>query len=296
MLTVAAFYKFIRLKDLPTLREALIEVCTDHGVKGTILLAEEGINGTIAGTEPGVAAVLGRVRAVTACGDLDWKRSWAETMPFGRLRVRLKREIVTMGKPGVDPAATVGTYVEAADWNALITAPDVVVIDTRNDFEVEIGSFANALDPKTSAFGDFPAWWDANKAALSGKKLALFCTGGIRCEKATSWLLDQGETDVHLLKGGILKYLETIPKEASLWRGACFVFDQRVSLTHRLERGSFDLCHACRRPLSAEDQAKPEYESGVSCHRCLDEYSDSDRDRFRERERQIRLAQERDSG
>jgi len=192
-------------------------------------------------------------------------------------------------RPGVDQNAGVGRYVEPADWNALIQAPDVAVIDTRNDYEVQIGTFDGAIDPNTTSFGEFPAWWERNKEQLSGKRLALFCTGGIRCEKATSWLVEQGVDAVYHLKGGILKYLEEVPQNESRWRGACFVFDQRVSLPHGLQRGGHALGHACRRPLTAEDQERPEYESGGSCHRCLDDYSESDRARFRERERQFQL-------
>ncbi|MDF0603662.1 rhodanese-related sulfurtransferase [Psychromarinibacter sp. C21-152] len=289
MVIVAALYRFAPVADPAALRPVLRELCEGHGVKGTLLLATEGINGTIAGPRAGLDAVLARIRALPGFAELDWKESAAETMPFARLKVRLKREIVTMGQPGVDPTAAVGRYVDPADWNALISAPDVAVIDTRNDYEVEIGSFDGAVDPKTKSFGEFPAWWEANKHRFHNKRLAMFCTGGIRCEKATSWLIGQGVEEVYHLKGGILKYLEEVPEEESLWHGACFVFDRRVSLEHGLRAGEHVLCHACRRPLSEADRTRPEYESGVSCHRCLSEYSESDRARFRERDRQIRL-------
>ncbi len=209
-------------------------------------------------------------------------------MPFARLKVRLKREIVTMGQPGVDPASGTGHYVEPADWNALISAPDVAVIDTRNAYETAIGSFAGAIDPGTSAFRDFPAWWQENRARFEGKRIAMFCTGGIRCEKSTNYLLGQGVDQVFHLRGGILKYLEQVPEADSLWQGQCFVFDQRVSLGHGLQPGGLALCHACRRPLTETDRAAPEYEEGVRCAACVDDYSEADRTRFRERHHQMR--------
>ncbi len=287
MLTVAALYHFTRFPDPRALQGPLAKCACSHGVKGTLLLAPEGINGTIAGTRAGIDAVLPHIRALPGCAALEWKESPAEAMPFGRMKVRLKREIVTMGQPGVDPLASVGRYVEARDWNALISAPDVAVIDTRNDYEVEIGSFAGAVDPATRSFRDFPGWWAENAHRFAGKRIAMFCTGGIRCEKSTNFLLGEGVPEVFHLKGGILKYLEEIPEADSLWRGECFVFDRRVSLGHGLRPGSHGLCHACRRPLAPEDQDRPEYEEGVSCHRCAGEYSDADRARFRERQRQV---------
>lgn len=290
MLTVAALYRFAAFPDPAALRPGLLAACKAQGVRGTLLLAPEGINGTIAGRPEGIAAVLDHIRGLPGCADLDWKESGAERMPFARMKVRLKREIVTMCQPDVDPAASVGRYVEPADWNALIAAPDVAVIDTRNDYEVAIGTFKGAVNPQTRSFGEFPAWWHANKDRFEGKRIAMFCTGGIRCEKATSWLIGQGVAEVHHLKGGILKYLEQVPEADSRWHGACFVFDQRVSLTHGLAPGGHSLCHACRRPLEESDRDRPEFESGVSCHRCLTENSDSDRERFRMRERQMRLA------
>jgi UPF0176 protein len=287
MLTVAALYHFTRFSDPAVLKGPLAKVACAHGVRGTLLLAPEGINGTIAGTREGIDAVLAHIRALPGCEGLEWKESTAEAMPFGKMKVRLKREIVTMGQPDVDPAASVGHYVDPADWNALISAPDVAVIDTRNDYEVAIGSFAGAVDPRTRSFRDFPAWWAANADRFAGKRIAMFCTGGIRCEKSTNWLLSQGVGDVFHLKGGILKYLEQVPEADSLWQGECFVFDGRVSLTHGLQQGRHGLCHACRRPLAPEDRDRPEYEEGVCCHRCVDEYDDEDRARFRERQRQV---------
>ncbi|PRX37129.1 UPF0176 protein [Meinhardsimonia xiamenensis] len=290
MFVVAALYRFTRFPDPAALRGPLLEACTAAGVKGTLLIAPEGINGTIAGPREGIDRVLAHIRTLPGCADIECKESRAETMPFGRMKVRLKREIVTLGQTGVDPAATVGEYVEPAEWNALITAPDVAVIDTRNAYEVAIGSFQGAIDPGTERFRDFPAWWEENRARLSNRRIAMFCTGGIRCEKATSWLRQQGVEEVYHLKGGILKYLEEVPPEESLWRGECFVFDERVSVSHGLEPGGLSLCHACRHPLTAEDRARPEYEEGAACHRCRDRFSEADRARFRERHRQMRLA------
>ncbi|MDS9466337.1 rhodanese-related sulfurtransferase [Paracoccus sp. MBLB3053] len=286
MFTVAALYHFTRFPDPAALQGALAKTCCSNGVKGTLLLAPEGINGTIAGPRPGIDAVLGHIRALPGCADLEWKESAAETMPFGKMKVRLKREIVTMGQPDVDPTASVGHYVEAGDWNALISDPDVAVIDTRNDYEVEIGTFEGAVAPRTRSFREFPEWWRQNAHRFHNKRIAMFCTGGIRCEKSTNFLLGEGVPEVYHLKGGILKYLEDVPAEDSMWQGECFVFDKRVSLGHGLRQGNYDLCHACRRPIAPEDRARDEYEEGVSCHRCAAEYADADRARFRERQRQ----------
>ncbi|RWR07027.1 oxygen-dependent tRNA uridine(34) hydroxylase TrhO [Paenirhodobacter populi] len=293
MLTVAALYHFTRFESPEALKAPLAKVACANGVRGTLLLAREGINGTIAGTREGIDRVLAHIRALPGCADLEWKESSAQEMPFGRMKVRLKAEIVTMGQPDVDPRASVGHYVEPQDWNELISAPDVVVIDTRNDYEVGIGTFDGAIDPQTRSFRDFPRWWQENAARFHNKRIAMFCTGGIRCEKSTNYLISQGVDEVYHLKGGILKYLEQVPEEESLWQGECFVFDRRVSLKHGLKQGEHDLCHACRRPISAADKQSPDYEQGVSCPRCIGEYSNDDRARFREREHQIRLAAER---
>ncbi|SNR32247.1 rhodanese-related sulfurtransferase [Paracoccus sediminis] len=287
MLIVAALYHFTRFPDPAALKGPLARVACAQGVRGTLLLAREGINGTIAGTRAGVDAVLAHIRALPGCADADWKESTAAAMPFGKMKVRLKQEIVTMGQPDVDPRAGVGHYVDAADWNALIRAPDVAVIDTRNDYEIAIGTFAGAIDPGTRSFRDFPGWWRRNAHRFAGKRVAMFCTGGIRCEKSTNYLLSQGVDQVFHLKGGILKYLEDVSQQDSLWQGECFVFDQRVSLTHGLQPGRHGLCHACRRPLAPEDRDRPEYEEGVRCHQCAGEYDDADRTRFRERQRQV---------
>ncbi len=293
MQIVAALYKFTRFEDPDALREPLRALCEAHGVKGSLLIASEGINGTIAGSRAGIDAVLAHIRGLPGCADLEWKESTAAEMPFGRIKVRLKQEIVTMGVPGTDPNALVGTYVEPSDWNALIAAPDVAVIDTRNDYETAIGTFEGAVDPETESFRDFPAWWEANRDRFHNKRIAMFCTGGIRCEKSTAYLKAQGVDEVYHLHGGILKYLEEVPEEESLWHGGCFVFDERVAVGHGLAELPFSLCRACRRPLAPEDRANPAYEEGVACHRCIDEYSEADRVRFRERQRQVKLAEAR---
>lgn len=293
MFVVAALYHFTRFDAPEDLREPLLTVCDAGGVMGTILLAKEGVNGTIAGPREGIDKVLAYIATLPGCADFEWKEAFAEDMPFLRMKVRLKREIVTMGQPDVDPTLKVGAYVDAADWNALISAPDVAVIDTRNDYEVAIGTFDGAVDPDTAAFGEFPAWWQANKERFEGKRIAMFCTGGIRCEKSTNYLLSQGVEDVFHLKGGILKYLENVPEEQSLWKGECFVFDQRVSVGHGLEPGPYHLCYACRRPISDTDKERPEFELGVSCHQCIDEHSEAKREGFRERQKQIALAEAR---
>ncbi|KIC50162.1 rhodanese-related sulfurtransferase [Tateyamaria sp. ANG-S1] len=293
MYTIAALYHFTRFDDPAAIKGPLAKLCCNAGVKGTLLLAPEGINGTIAGPRAGIDAVLAHIRALPGCADLEWKESTSDTPPFGKMKVRLKREIVTMGQPDVDPAARVGHYVDPADWNDLIGREDVAVIDTRNDYEVAIGSFNGAIDPATRSFGEFPAWWEENKHRFHNKKVAMFCTGGIRCEKSTNYLLGQGVEDVFHLKGGILKYLEEVPADESTWQGECFVFDGRVSVGHGLQVGPHLLCHACRRPILPADQHRPEYEAGVSCHHCVNETSAEDKARFRERQKQIELARAR---
>ncbi|MGV6838724.1 MAG: oxygen-dependent tRNA uridine(34) hydroxylase TrhO [Planktomarina sp.] len=287
MFTVSALYHFTPFQDPAALRAPLLSLCEHEGIKGTLLLAPEGINGTVAGPQSGIERLWSHIDALPGCKGFDHKESTAESMPFKRMKVRLKKEIVTMGQPQVDPRAFTGHYVEPEDWNALITAPDVVVIDTRNDYEVGIGTFEGALDPQTKTFREFPAWWEANKGRFHNKRIAMFCTGGIRCEKSTNFLLGEGIEDVYHLKGGILKYLENVPEEESTWNGECFVFDNRVSVGHGLKEGSYDQCFACRRPITEADKSRPEYRKGVQCHQCKDEYSDADRTRFAERQRQI---------
>ncbi|SFR96865.1 rhodanese-related sulfurtransferase [Sphingomonas jatrophae] len=293
-LSVAALYRFARFADPAAIQAPLERICRAQGIRGTLLLAAEGINGTIAGPHDGIAAVLDHIRALPDCADLDVKLSSATAMPFHRLKVRLKREIVTMGQPGIDPRASVGTYVEAQDWNALIADPDTIVIDTRNRYEVAVGSFAGAIDPQTDSFRDFPAWFRRRREDLLGRgrppKVAMFCTGGIRCEKSTAFLKQEGIEQVFHLKGGILNYLAQVPAEESLWQAECFVFDERVAIGHGLTPGSYTLCRACRRPVGAADTLHPLYEAGVSCAACHAERSDDQRASYRERHRQEALA------
>ena len=289
LLCVAALYQFTRFDDPALVQAGLRDICNAAETKGTLLIAREGINGTIAGTPDAVARVIGHIRALPGCAALEIKYSGAAAMPFYRMKVRLKREIVTMGQPDIDPLTGAGHYVEAAQWNALIDAPDVVVIDTRNEYEVEIGSFAGALDPKTSSFSDFPDWFRANRDVLEGKKVAMFCTGGIRCEKATAFLKAEGLDEIYHLKGGILKYLEDVPAEDSRWSGECFVFDQRVAIGQGLAAGSYDLCHACRMPVSTGDKASADYVDGVSCPKCAGARDDAQRAGYAERHRQVVL-------
>ncbi|MGB3245490.1 MAG: rhodanese-related sulfurtransferase [Sulfitobacter sp.] len=293
MYTIAALYHFTRFPDPAALKPALLDLCVLMDVKGTLLLANEGVNGTIAGPRDGILTIIAHLRGLPGCAGLEWKEAISETPPFPRMKVRLKREIVTMGQPHVDPATGTGHYVAPQDWNELITRDDVAVIDTRNDYEVAIGTFDGAVDPHTKSFGDFPAWWAANKHRFHNKKIAMFCTGGIRCEKSTNYLLGEGVEDVFHLKGGILKYLEEVPQDESTWKGDCFVFDARVSVGHGLKEGPHVLCHGCRQPILPADMERPEYEQGVSCHNCIDQTTDWDKDRFRERQKQILLAEKR---
>ena len=289
-LSVAAFYKFVALPDYKDLQQPLIDSCIAHSVKGTILLAQEGINGTLAGSISGIDAVLNFIKSDRRLTDIDIKKSFANSPPFERLKVRLKQEIVTIGLPEVNPTETVGTYVSPQEWNQIIRDPNVTVIDTRNDYEVGMGSFQQANNPKTESFREFPKYIKENLDPAKQKKVAMFCTGGIRCEKASSYLLSQGFDEVYHLKGGILKYLEEIPEEESLWEGECFVFDERVAIKHGLQPGSYSLCYACGHPVSPEDQQSTEYESEVSCPHCADKMSEEKRDRFRERKRQRQLS------
>ena len=290
---VAALYKFITLENYPEHQQPIQNACVENNVKGTILLASEGINGTIAGPEEGVRAVLAYLRSLPAFEGLDHKESWASEPPFPRMKVRLKKEIVTMGVPGINPNHIVGTYVKPQDWNALISDPDVVVVDTRNDYEVAIGTFDNAVNPETKSFREFPEWVEKADVLKGPKKVAMFCTGGIRCEKSTAYLKEQGFDEVYHLQGGILKYLEEVPVEESLWHGECFVFDDRVSVGHGLKEGPYDMCHACRRPISDEDKQPAHYTQGIACPHCYDETSEYQKQRFAERQKQIALAKER---
>jgi UPF0176 protein len=299
-LRVAAFYRFAPLReaDLPALRERLLAVGQAGAVKGTVLLAREGVNGTVSGPEQGVEALLELLqRADSGLAALEVKRHRADEQAFHRLKVRIKREIVTIGRPGVDPTAAVGTYVAPEDWNALITDPGTLVIDTRNVYEVAVGSFEGALDPATASFREFPDWVERELrplvAARQPRALALFCTGGIRCEKATAHLIQEGFEGVHHLQGGILRYLESVDPGESLWQGECFVFDQRVAVNQHLEPGDHSLCHGCRMPLSAADRQLTSYLEGVSCRHCEASLSPEDKQRFLERQRQVMLARKR---
>lgn len=293
---VAALYKFTPFVDCEAIRRDLEALCVAQGIRGTLLIAREGINGTVAGGDAAIDAVLAHIRALPGCEDTDVKLSRAATMPFHRTKVRVKPEIVTMGQPDIDPLDT-GHYVAAEDWNALISAPDTIVIDTRNDYEVAVGTFAGAIDPQTKTFRDFPEWFRGERERLLGEgkppKVAMFCTGGIRCEKSTAFLKSEGVEDVFHLKGGILKYLETVPADESLWQGECFVFDQRVTVGHGLALGTQQLCHACRRPIDEAGLASPRYVEGVSCDACYDERTDAQRASYAERHKQEQLARDR---
>ena len=290
---VAALYQFTPLPDYARLQPWLQRMCEHLAVKGTLLLASEGINGTVAGTDAAINALLDFLRADPRLAALDAKFSRAETMPFYRMKVRLKKEIVTMGVDGIDPNHIVGTYVEPQDWNALISDPNTILIDTRNDYEVEIGTFQGAVNPNTQSFREFPQWVADNRQTLNKPKVAMFCTGGIRCEKASAFMKQNGFDEVYHLKGGILKYLETQPKDQSLWDGECFVFDQRVAVGHGLAQGQYDQCYACRYPLTDRDKMRAEYVKGVACHRCHADMSDAQKARFSERQKQIALAKAR---
>ena len=290
---VAAFYLFTPLDELESLQASVRRCCEEHDVRGIVLLAPEGINSTIAGSRDGVLAVLDHLRNDPRLAELQWKESQAASPPFRKLRVRLKREIVTMGVPGVDPRDLVGTYVKPEDWNDLISDPEVVVIDTRNDYEVEIGTFKDAVNPDIESFSQLPAWLEANLDPASKPKVAMFCTGGIRCEKSTSLLKRAGVDEVYHLDGGILKYLEQVPEPESLWEGECFVFDERVSVGHGLATGPHELCRACRFPLGPEDKQSSLYTEGVSCPRCHDRTTDEQKQRFADRQQQVELSRSR---
>ncbi|WP_336057511.1 oxygen-dependent tRNA uridine(34) hydroxylase TrhO [Nitratireductor sp. CH_MIT9313-5] len=288
--TVLALYRFAHLENHEALREPLLELCQREGIRGTLLLAHEGINGTVAGSAEAIEALVAHLAMIPGLGQPDYKYSHASEMPFRRMKVRLKKEIVTMGVEGIDPRVHAGTYVEPRDWNALISDPDTVIIDTRNRYETAIGTFKGAIDPETDTFRSFPEWTQERLDELRGRKVAMFCTGGIRCEKATAYLRQQGIEDVFHLKGGILKYLEEVPREESRFEGECFVFDERVSVGHGLEEGEAELCRACRHPLLAEDRVSNLFEEGVSCPHCYHDRTDADRERYRQRQRQVEQA------
>ena len=292
---IAALYQFAPIADPVALQPQLKTLCQEHAIRGTLILAEEGINGTIAGPADGIESVLEFIRGIPGFADIEIKESWSEDQPFFRMKVRHKPEIVTMGAENADPQERVGEYVEPGDWNALITEPGVVVIDTRNHYESRIGTFEGSTLPDTDSFRDFPQWVKDNEETLKGaSKIAMFCTGGIRCERATAYMLNQGYEDVFHLHGGILKYLENVPETDSKWDGECFVFDQRTSVKHGLIEGDWDICYACREPINDEHKAHPAYVKGESCPLCIDKTTDEQKAGFRERHQQVKFAVERD--
>lgn len=290
---VAALYRFVRLEDYENLRGPLLAFCEARGIRGTLLLAEEGINGTIAGTAQAISEVLAYIKKDDRLADLECKFSYNTDRPFLRMKVKLKKEIVTMGRPGIDPNQCVGRYASPEQWNTLVDDPECLVIDTRNDYEVEIGTFQGAINPNTTSFREFPEWVEKNLDPSKHKKVAMFCTGGIRCEKSTSLLVSMGFEDVWHLQGGILNYLEKTPVEQTRWDGECFVFDSRVSVDHDLEKGSYDQCYACRFPIDDAQKASDLYVPGVSCPRCHDAHSEQQKQRFTERQKQMSLAKAR---
>ena len=290
---VAAMYKFVNLDDYEKLQPEILSFCQEHNIKGTLLLAKEGINGTVAGTRQDMDDLLTFLRSDERLADIEHKESYIDEIPFLRTKVKLKKEIVTLGQPGIDPNKQVGTYVEAKDWNQIISDPEVVLVDTRNHYEYQIGSFRNAISPETTNFREFPDYVKQNLDPAKHKKIAMFCTGGIRCEKASAYMLEQGFEEVYHLKGGILKYLEEVAVDESLWEGECFVFDGRVSVDHELSEGSYEQCFACRRPVSDEDMQSEHYQKGVSCPHCANETTEEQRAGFKERQRQVELAEQR---
>ncbi|MCB1755729.1 MAG: rhodanese-related sulfurtransferase [Gammaproteobacteria bacterium] len=292
-IVVCALYRFVRLENFRELQAPVQAKLLEHGVRGTQLLAPEGINGTFAGQAQAIEAVLDWLRAIPELRGLDSKQSVTTGMPFKRTRVKLKKEIVTLGVDGIDPQKVTGTYVRPEDWNALISDPEVLLIDTRNDYEVGIGRFKNAVDPGTRSFRELPAFIKANLDTAKHKKVAMYCTGGIRCEKASAYMLEQGFAEVYHLRGGILKYLEEVPPEESVWEGECFVFDNRVSVDHQLQKGRYDQCFGCRHPITEEDKRSSEYEKGVCCPHCFDSQTAEQKARFRERQKQVELARAR---
>jgi UPF0176 protein len=292
-IVVCALYKFVTLDNYQDLRQPLLDVMENHHLRGTVLLAHEGINGTVAGSRTAIDTLLDWLRQDPRLADLDFKESYTDALPFNRPKVKLKKEIVTLGVEGIDPKRVVGTYVAPKDWNQLIADPDVVVVDTRNDYEYQVGTFKNALNPKTDSFRQFPEFVKTHLDPNKHKKVAMFCTGGIRCEKSTAYLKEQGFEEVYHLKGGILKYLEDVPEHDTLWQGECFVFDERVTVNHQLEKGQYDQCNACRLPITEADKLSEKYQQGVSCPHCYDKVTAERKARFQEREKQMELARKR---
>ncbi len=292
-IVVAALYKFTRFSDFEDYRQPILDTMLKNDVKGTLLIAAEGINGTISGSRQGIDNVLDYLRSIEAIGSFTFKESYTSEQPFYRTKVKLKKEIVTMGIEDIDPLQSVGRYVKPKDWNALISDPEVILIDTRNDYEVQIGTFQNAVNPNTETFREFPEYVAKELDPSKHKKVAMFCTGGIRCEKSTAYMREQGFEEVYHLEGGILKYLEEVPEKDSMWQGDCFVFDNRVSVNHNLEKGDYEQCFACRMPITAEDMQSAAYSKGESCPHCIGKATDEQKARFREREYQMQLAKQR---
>ncbi|WP_087020760.1 rhodanese-related sulfurtransferase [Thaumasiovibrio subtropicus] len=292
-IVVCALYKFVALDDYQAMREPLKALMEAHSIRGTLLLASEGINGTVAATREGIDTLLAWLKADPRLADTVYKESYNDEQPFNRTKVKLKKEIVTLGVEGIDPRHVVGTYVKPQDWNDLIADPDVLVVDTRNDYEIEIGTFKHAVNPNTETFREFPEYVKENLDKDKHKKVAMFCTGGIRCEKSTAYMKEQGFEEVYHLEGGILKYLEEVPQEESLWEGDCYVFDGRVAVNHQLEESGYSLCNACRLPITEEDKQSSQFEQGVSCPKCYDKHTEEQKARFREREQQVQLANDR---
>ncbi len=292
-IVVCALYKFVVLENYQALRQPLHDIMEVSEVRGTLLLANEGINGTIAGSRQAIDTVLNWLRHDSRLADIDHKESLTDTMPFNRAKVKLKNEIVTMGIAGIDPKRVVGTYVNPKEWNKLISDPDVILVDTRNDYEYQVGTFKNAINPNTMSFREFPQYVKDHLNPEKHKKIAMFCTGGIRCEKSTAFLKEQGFAEVYHLKGGILKYLEEVPAQETLWEGECFVFDERVTVNLQLEKGQYDQCNACRLPITETDKASDTYQQGVSCPHCYDKITPDQKTRFMEREKQMDLARKR---
>jgi UPF0176 protein len=292
-IVVCALYKFVTLEKFQDLRQPLLKVMEYNKIRGTLLLASEGINGTVASNRQGIDALLAWFEKDARLGNIVVKESFENSNPFNRIKVKLKKEIVTMGIEGIDPKQVVGTYVKPKDWNALISDPDVVLVDTRNAYEVKVGTFEGALNPNTTNFREFPQYVRDNLDPKANKKVAMFCTGGIRCEKSTAYLKEQGFDEVYHLEGGILKYLEEVPEADTMWQGECFVFDNRVTVDHQLEKGAYDQCHACRLPITKEEQTSEKFLEGISCPHCFDTHTLDQRQRYEERQRQMELSKER---
>ena len=290
---IVALYKFVELKDLSAIRKRLLEKCKSLEIKGTFILASEGINGTVAGKKENIESIIDYLKSDKNFTDIECKYSYDNKIPFYRMKVKIKDELIPIGQDGVDPRKMVGTYVNPSSWNELVEDPETLLIDVRNEYEVEVGTFRGAINPKTENFREFPDFVRKNLDPKIHKKVAMFCTGGIRCEKASAFMLREGFSDVYHLKGGILKYLEEVPNAQSTWEGECFVFDNRTSVDHDLENGVYDLCHNCRYPVSPEDMKSDYYEKGVSCPKCHNRITESRRRSLEERNKQIRLARSR---